>query len=197
MMTKLKDIATVQMGFSFRSRLEPEQGGDLAVIQMRDLTERGLVQPHLLMTIHSQGINERHFVRRKDLVFRSRGKTTTAAIIDDDEIDRAIVVAPLLRIRVTNDKILPEYLCWFINQPSAQAFLHSRATGTAMVMIGVSILHALEVPVPSLADQNKIIDLALLARREQALMASISIVKKRLTDRDLMYLATHSEPILN
>ncbi len=196
-MTKLKDIATVQMGFSFRSRLEPEQGGDLAVIQMRDLTERGLVQPHLLMTIHSQGINERHFVRRKDLVFRSRGKTTTAAIIDDDEIDRAIVVAPLLRIRVTNDKILPEYLCWFINQPSAQAFLHSRATGTAMVMIGVSILHALEVPVPSLADQNKIIDLALLARREQALMASISIVKKRLTDRDLMYLATHSEPILN
>ncbi|WP_424945826.1 restriction endonuclease subunit S [Candidatus Spongiihabitans sp.] len=194
---KLKDIAVVQMGFSFRSRLEPEKSGDLAVIQMRDITERGLVQPHLLMTIHSQGINQHHFVKRQDLVFRSRGKTTTAAIIDDDEIDRAIVVAPLLRIRVTNDNILPIYLCWFINQPSSQAFLHSRATGTAMVMIGISVLHALEVPVPSLADQKKIIDLVILADRERELMAKISIVKKYITDRDLMCLATHSEPIRN
>ena len=61
-------------------------------------------------------LSDRHLVKRKDLIFRSRGQTTTAAIIDT-EIGPAIVAAPLLRIRVTSKHVLPEYLYWFVNQP--------------------------------------------------------------------------------
>ena len=124
---KLKDIALVQMGLSFRSRIEPDVDGDVAVIQMRDLTEDKLNYGNL-MTININDINERHLVKYKDLVFRSRGKTTTATIIDK-EPGRTVVSAPLFLIRTTSQKVLPEYLYWFINQSSSQAFLHSRATG--------------------------------------------------------------------
>ena len=201
-MAKIKDIATVQMGVSLRSRLEPEKDGDLTVIQMGDIRgEYGLPfahkLPHIhqLAVIHEQGFKEHHFVQQKDLIFRSRGTLTTAAIINDAEIDRAIVLAPLLRIRVTDDKVMPEYLCWFINQPPAQSFLRSKSTGATMVMVGKSILDTLDIPIPNLANQKKIIELVILAHREREIMEGMSTMKKIKLNRDLMAMTT--EPRIN
>lgn len=39
MKMKIKKLATVQMGYSFRSRLEASEGGGVAVIQMKDLLD--------------------------------------------------------------------------------------------------------------------------------------------------------------
>ena len=135
------------------------------------------------------GLNGRHLVRRNDLIFRSRGQTTTAAIIDT-EVGPAIVAAPLLRIRVTSKRALPEYLCWFVNQASAQAFLHSRATGTAMTVIGKSALDALQVPLPDLSTQERIVALADLSNQEQKLMRELAAKKEKLVNGIQMRLAT-------
>ena len=190
MQRRLKDIARVQMGVLFRSRIEPEADGTIAVIQMSDLTEDNELSYHNLTTINKMnGLSDRHLVKRKDVIFRSRGKTTTAAIIDT-EIGPTVVSAPLLRVRVTSKHVLPEYLCWFVNQASAQAFLHSRATGTAKTMIGKSALDALEVPLPSLKTQKQIVALADLSNKEQKLMRELAEQKKKLVNRIQMRLAT-------
>ncbi len=188
----LKEIARVQMGLSFRSRIEPEADGNIAVIQMRDLTVRGKLGRHNLVKVKMNGINDRHLVRRKDLIFRSRGKTTNATIIDK-EIEFAVVAAPLLRIRVTSKNILPEYLCWFVNQKAAQGFLHSRATGTAMVMIGKSALDGLQVPLPTLENQEHIVALADWSEKEQWLMRDVAERKAKLVNGVQMLLATEPE----
>ena len=185
----LKDIARVQMGLSFRSRIEPEADGTVAVIQMRDLTEDNKLSQRNLIAVKMNGLNGRHLVKRNDLIFRSRGQTTTAAIVDT-EVGPAIVAAPLLRIRVTSKRVLPEYLCWFVNQASAQAFLHSRATGTAMTVIGKSALDALQVPLPDLATQKRIVALADLSNQEQRLMRELAAKKEKLVSGIQMRLAT-------
>lgn len=192
MKNKLKDIALVQMGLSFRSRIEPDAHGNMAVIQMRDLTEDNKLDHSNLTTININDINERHLVKYKDLVFRSRGKTTTATIIDK-ALGRTIIAAPLFLIRVTSKNVLPEYLCWFINLSSSQAFLHSRATGTAMTMIGKSALDALEIPLPNLETQEQIVALANLLNKEQRLMRELAEQKEKLVKAIQMRLATESE----
>ena len=189
MLKTLKDIARVQMGLSFRSRIEPEADGTVAVIQMRDLTEDNKLSQRNLIAVKMNGLNGRHLVKRNDLIFRSRGQTTTAAIVDT-EIGSAIVAAPLLRIRVTSKRVLPEYLCWFVNQASAQAFLHSRATGTAMTVIGKSALDNLQVPLPGLATQERIVALADLSNQEQRLMRELAAKKEKLVNGIQMRLAT-------
>ncbi len=181
------------MGLSFRLRIQPEKGGNIAVIQMRDLTEdHRLSHASHLAAVAMKDVSAHHLVNPGDLVFRSRGKTTTTSIIDEP-IDGTIIAAPLLRIRVVSPKVLPEYLCWFINQPSSQAFLHSRATGTAMVMIGKSTLDSLAVPVPSRARQKQISALAALSDREQTLLADLAKQRKKLIAGTLMKLATEHE----
>ena len=170
---KLKDIALVQTGLSFRSRIEPDADGNVAVIQMRDLTEDNKLDCRNLTTVNINDLNEHHLVQCKDLVFRSRGKTTTAAIIDQ-EPGRAVVAAPLFIIRATSEKLLPEYLYWFINLSSSQAFLHSRATGTAMTVVGKSALDALEIPLPNLETQEQIVALADLLNKAQRMMKNLA-----------------------
>ena len=189
MLKPLKDIALVQMGLAFRSRIEPEADGTVAVIQMRDLTEDNKLSHRNLITIKMDKLSDRHLVKRRDLIFRSRRQTTTAAIIDT-KIGPAVVAAPLLRIRVTSKHVLPEYLCWFINQSSAQAFLHSRATGTAMTLIGKSALDDLQVPLPDLATQKRIVALADLSNKEQKLMRELAAKKEKLVSGIQMRWAT-------
>ena len=185
----LKEIAHVQMGLAFRSRIEPEADGTVAVIQMRDLTEDNKLSHRNLITIKMDKLSDRHLVKRRDLIFRSRRQTTTAAIIDT-KIGPAVVAAPLLRIRVTSEHVLPEYLCWFVNQPLAQAFLHSRATGTAMTVIGKSALDDLQVPLPPLETQKRIVALADLSNKEQKLMRELAAKKEKLVNGIQMRLAT-------
>jgi len=179
---ELKEIATVQMGYSFRVRLEQLDAGGIAVIQMKDLTDQNRVDCGGLMRIDMEKVKEHHLVRPGDLVFRSRGLVTTSALLVEDP-DTAVVAAPLLRIRVTHRNVLPEYLNWSINQWPAQMFLASHARGTVQQMIGKDVLEKLEIAIPPLERQRAIVEMAELAEREQALM-------KKLAERRHQYLST-------
>lgn len=191
MKVKLKEIASVQMGHSFRSKLEPDPNGNISVIQMKDLTEDNRMNDQELVQIDMPDLKEHHRVKLNDLAFRSRGQTNTAALIDQVPND-AVIAAPLLRIRVKNNSIMPAYLCWFINQPSSQAVLQSKATGTAARMIGKPAVEELEVIVPSLNVQQKIIEIYQLSINEQKLIKALAKKKEVLIDAILMNLAMNT-----
>lgn len=188
MRVSLKKIAVVQMGYSFRARLEQLEAGEVAVIQMKDLTDQNRVDCGGLMRIDMEKLKEHHLVRPGDLVFRSRGLVTTAAILTEDP-GTAVVAAPLLRIRVTHRNVLPEYLNWFINQWPAQAFLASHAKGTVQQMISKPALESLEIFMPSLAQQKAIAELAALGEKEQSLMQKLAERRRQYLSTMLMQLA--------
>ena len=174
MKLKIKQLATVQMGYSFRSRLEASRGGKVAVIQMKDLLQDNTVGCKKLVKIEMETVKEHHLAQKGDLVFRSRGQITTAAILLEDP-GKAVVAAPMLRIRITkSDKILPEYLNWYISQKDAQIFLASRAKGTVQKMISKQTIEDLEVYLPTLEQQKNIVELAKLSARERTILGTLS-----------------------
>lgn len=189
MKVKVKKLAEVQMGYSFRSRLEASENGDVKVIQMKDLRDDNTVGCDDLMMIDMETVKENHLVRKGDLVFRSRGHVTTAAVLLEDP-QRAVVAAPLLRIRVTKpERVLPEYLNWYIGQRDAQIFLTSRAEGTVQKMIGIKTIGDLEVALPSLEKQKIIVELASLSAREQTLRHALAEKREQYISTTLMRFA--------
>ena len=189
MKMKIKKLATVQMGYSFRSRLEASEGGGVAVIQMKDLLDDNTVGCDGLVRINMEAMKDHHLAQRGDLVFRSRGSLTTAAVLLEDP-GKAVVAAPLLRIRVTKpDKILPEYLNWYISQRDAQIFLTSRAKGTVQKMISKQAIEDLEVALPSLEKQKNIVELATLSTREQTLLHTLADKREQYISTVLMQFA--------
>jgi len=188
MKVKIKQVATVQMGYSFRSRLEASRGGDVAVIQMKDLLDDNTVDCSGLMKIDLESVKEHHLARQGDLVFRSRGQVTTAAVLNETP-GKAVVAAPLLRIRITKpNKILPEYLNWYISQRDAQIFLTSRAKGTVQKMISKQAIEDMQVFLPSLEQQKNIIELAYLSAREQTILSTLAAKRELYISKVLMQL---------
>ena len=189
MKIKIKKLATVQMGYSFRSRLEASEGGGVAVIQMKDLLDDNTVGCGDLVKIDMKTVKEHHLAQKGDLVFRSRGHVTTAAVLLEDP-GKAVVAAPLLRIRVTKpDKVLPEYLNWYISQRDAQIFLTSRAKGTVQKMISKQTIEDLEVSLPPLEQQKNIVELASLSAREQIILNTLAEKRKQYIGAILMQFA--------
>lgn len=189
MKTKLKNLATVQTGYSFRARLDADENGQLSVIQMKDLLADNTVSCDDLLKIAMFDVKAHHLARKGDLVFRSRGLLTSSAILSEDP-GPAVVAAPLLKIRVKDvQRILPEYLNWFLSQRDAQAFFASQATGTAQKMIGKDVVEDLDVFVPALATQKAIVELAALSEREMNLISAISDKKAQYVSILLMQAA--------
>jgi hypothetical protein len=184
----LKDVSSIQMGYSFRARLESMDSGSVAVIQMKDLTNQNRVNCSALAKIEMEKPREHHLAKPGDLIFRSRGLTSTSAILSDDP-GIAVVAAPLLRIRVTDHGVLPEYLNWFISQAPAQAFLTSHAKGTAQKMISKETLEGLEVFVPPLERQRAIVEITALAEKERHIMEKLAERRHQFISTQLTRLA--------
>lgn len=176
-------MADVQMGYPFRSRLEHDPQGDVAVIQMKDIDDANLLHTEEAIRVALPKGKAHHLLRAGDLLFRSRGRSNGAAQVPDG-IGTAVLSAPMLLIRPHG--VLPDYLCWFINAPATQAQLAALAEGTSVRMISAEALKALDVPLPSLAAQQRIVVAAALAAREQSLMARIAAQRQRLTTHILM-----------
>ena len=192
MIKTLKYIASIQTGLTFRTRLEHSPKGNVTVIQMKDFSADNRIDCEKLTLIEIQNLKERQMVQINDLIFRPRGFRNTAALIDR-ELNDTTLAAPLLRIRVHDATVLPAYLCWFINLPVSQSFLQRHATGTAMRMVGKKTLDALEVQIPSITTQQRIIELSRLADKEKHILESLSVKRKLLVESKLLRAITTSQ----
>lgn len=188
-MKKLGQVANIRMGYPFRSRLEHDASGTIAVVQMKDIDDASLLHVEGAVRLNLPEFNEDHLIRRGDLVFRSRGRTNSVALVSAD-IEPAVLAAPMLLIRPV--EILPAYLLWYINLPATQAMLAAQAEGTSVRMISKAALEAMEIPMPSLRKQQLVVEVSDLAATEQRLLEHISQERMRLANGILMRYAKNT-----
>jgi restriction endonuclease S subunit len=183
----LKQIASVQMGYPFRSRIERDNKGNVSVIQMKDITENGRFDSDNLIRISLNHIEERHLTKMGDIALRSRGQTNKCALINKDT-GITVVTAPLLVIRIPGNSVLPAYLAWYINQATTQSYLASHARGTSVPMINKQVIEQLPVTIPSIECQQKIVDLNAMVEKEQDLLKQLAMKRERYLSQLLMQL---------
>ncbi len=185
----LKEIAQVQVGYSFRSRMEVCAGG-VSVVQMKDLTSDDVVDCRELQRVNVGEVKDSQILLRGDLVFRSRGMDMSPALMVDEPGEAIVLAAPLYRVRVNSSlEVLPAYLNWYLHQDEAQAYLASRIKGTAQKMVSKNSLEGLPVDLPDLPTQQAIVDMAALLQRELTLLEALSERRRALISTRLMQLA--------
>lgn len=166
---QVSDLSTIHTGYTTRSRLETVNHGGLLAIQLGDLSPDGHVNPERLTRVRLGDLPAKYLVSAGDVVFRSRGERNTAFALDSRFREPALAVLPLFVLRPKVDIVLPEYLAWAMNQPPAQRHFDSFARGTGLRMVPRSSLDALDIDVPDLETQHKIVAIDALAAREYAL----------------------------
>jgi len=184
MRRRFSEIAEIRAGYTFRERVEANEQGQIAVVQMKDIDEANQLHVETLVRVDLAALSSGYCLRPGDLLFRSRGSRYTAAPVMVVP-DATIAAAPLVLIRPDVNIVEPSYLLWFINLPATQAMLTSFAAGTHTRTVGKAALAEIEVPMPPLSRQRQIVELDTLALRERSLAARIADARKRSMDRIL------------
>lgn len=176
------------MGYPFRSRLKHSHAGSISVIQMKDLTDMNVVDCHSLIRVDVGSLKTHHLVKPGELIFRSRGKMATTALLNVDPGD-AVVAAPLIRIQIKNRQILPEYLNWYFSQSNTQNWFAARREGTHGGMINKLTLEHFEVEIPSIKTQKEILEISELLKKENKLTEELQVKRNIYVSTLLMQLA--------
>jgi restriction endonuclease S subunit len=182
---RLIDLASVMVGHPMRGAVDHLPQGNVRMVQMRDVDiERGLAWDTAAQ-IEPPGKRSANLLQSGDVLFTTRG-TRNVAIMLKDVPGPAICAPNLFIIRLRDRRTCLEgYLAWFINERPGQAYFQRSATGTNILNIRREVLEQFEIPVPSLAEQQAIVDFADAARAERDLLRGL--IKNR--DQQLEALA--------
>ena len=186
---RLRDACSIQVGYTARRRLVPVANGGIAAIRLQDVQPGSQVAPGQLVRVVADRLSDKHLVKVGDVVFRSRSDHNTAAALGDEFDEPALALLPLFILRPRCSIILPEFLAWAINQPTAQRHFDRVARGTNMRMISRSGLSGLEIDIPGRETQRRIVAVDALARRERILSIRAAERRRRLIARLLGDLA--------
>jgi restriction endonuclease S subunit len=162
----LRDLADVQAGHPFRGSVPAIVGGNVHVLQMRDVTPDGGIEWGTLVQTEIEPGKHPSWLKRHDLVFVARGARNYAVCLQD--VPKASVCSQyffLLRIKVPT--LLPEFLAWQINRAPAQRYLASNAEGSDQLSIRRGVLEAMPIAVPPLAQQELVVEFAAMAIQEK------------------------------
>ena len=177
---RLVELSDIHSGYTARGRLEPLPEGGVPALQLRDVGTEGATPGPDFQRYDLGKLPDRYFVRGGEVVFRSRGEPNAAAAIRDPLPEPAVVIVPLVIVRPDRARVLPEYLAWAINQPDAQRRLGAEAQGTSLRMIPMAVLENLEIAVPDLPTQKRIVELNALARQEGKLLRQLAARREEL-----------------
>lgn len=193
---KLSDLVEVKPGYAFRSKIEHDPGGDFVVIQPSNVGPAGEVDVAELPRVGEVKPQSYHLVDADTVLFVAYGPRNRAYRFEDLP-DNTIasstfyLLKPLAWRQLNllenrNDRILPGYLAWYLNQPQAQFYIEELRSGVSVQMLRRDALGSLEIPVPPVDMQKKVAKIALLAVEEEQLTRALMEKRRTFIDNLLL-----------
>lgn len=188
----LSDIADIRTGYTFREKVDEveESIGTARIAQIKDVREIAetsnsfLLDPSKLPAIDWQG-KEKALVSAGTVILPSRGSRggyfQASCVMQSSGDALPLVVTSQFLVITPKADVLPEFLCWSLNQPAIQFLLSEGAgsQGSAMaVMLKTSIGNEIQLTIPSIERQKKILHLNQLWEKEQALTQALLTNRK-------------------
>lgn len=153
---KLKSIATIISGYTFRNAIRTEDEGNFLVIQSKDIGKELYVSDSRLVKVSLKTTRTNSLIKNADVVISSRGSFKSAVIKSTKKI---IASSSIYILRVTDDKILPEFLSLYINSIEGQKSISNITTGATIKAVLVKDLENLKIPTVSMDVQENIVKL--------------------------------------
>ena len=174
----LSEIAEVVSGVY----LQAEPYGDVSYLQIKDLLSESPEKTASKVALSPK--NERYLLAKGDLLFAGKGTSYLCKVFNLDI--PAIASTTLYIIRLTSKEVLPEFLCWYLNQPSVMAVMKTQQVGTGTPLIHKQVVEDFEIHIPDLDTQQRIVELAKLQAKEKELYQTIAEKRQLITNQLIM-----------
>ena len=178
---QLRKIAQIQSGYISRGKIEPREDGTHFLLQARDVDAERFAYKADSMVRFSPDLSRKDWVLEPDdVLFMARG-TRNYSILIKEIPEQALAAACFFIVRVSSDQVLPYYLCWYLNQATVDHYLgrHS-GRGVHMPVVRRSVLESIEISIPPLEVQSKIVKMVVLLKKELELTDKLTEKRKEL-----------------
>lgn len=177
---KLADISEdVFRGYQITSReidqysKESKNNTEYKIINIVDVND-GKVNEKLNTIYPDNPKYEKYILKDKDLVMSSKGTLNKIFVADVKENERYIPSGNFTIIRLNQEIINPLYLKLFFESIKGTKIINSIKSGGVLPALNITQLKELNVPVPSIEDQNKVVS-KYLAKNDE-----MNIIKNKL-----------------
>ncbi len=192
---KLRDVISIQSGYQVRPEHWERQSlseEKTFLLQMKNIYSTGEINEEKLDYLRLGNIPSEHYLKEGDVLFTSRGEHNYGIIIKGLQ-KRMIAAFHFFVLRVQERSLSPEYLVWYINCKWAQKYFQKNATGSAMKMVNRKVLGELELVLPSTNEQERIVALDRLWKKEKRIMAELMEKREQLLEAACLQKLEHLE----
>ena len=180
MKVKLKNLAKISSGLFSRTH----SGGDIFYLMARDFDKNFRLKTDVEPRISDSGKLPRHLLSEGDVLFAAKGHYFFAAVFDG-EVSSAVASSVFLVLRLNNG-IMPHFIAWYLNHPETQKLLWNLSTGSSIPSINKSSLAEVEIPIPDLEIQQKIVQFEKLRLKEKEIKRELNKLQEELLNYQLI-----------
>lgn len=184
---KLGEIAEVLNGYQERKKLKVKEHFVFS-IQPKDIEKDCLeINENNLEKHFVPKEMDKYLLQKNDVLFLHRLNFRAAYLADSDFKDgkQYVPLQNLLILRIDESKINKGYLSWYLNQGAAQNEINRRIEGTTLPYISRKEVMELNIDVPDLETQKKVVELYNLHLKEKKLVSEIQEKKDLLINQIL------------
>jgi restriction endonuclease S subunit len=177
MVKKLSNIVNFQSGIYEKS----EPNADTLYLQAVHFDRTGCFDKTVFPQLKLNSKIERHLLQDNDLLFAAKG-INNFAVVYHTSIGRAVASSSFIVLRLfdkATQLILPEYLAWFISHDKKIKLMHGQQLGTTIPSINMKQLAELEINIPVMDVQDKIVQVQRLREQEQKLVEELETYKDK------------------
>ena len=167
----LKDIAEIQTGYPFRKKIVSEENGTYGIIQIRDITAKGELFAGSIIRVDMKVPAAHYIANKDDVLLQNRGTRSVSVVLPD--MPNLIVSSNFFIIRPKKN-LLPEYLSWYLNSPMGRDYIKLHRRGSYIPIVPKEALGEMNIVVPSIEIQRRIVELDKLACEENDLLKHIA-----------------------
>ncbi len=170
---RLGAVADIKTGFPLRKAAKETLAGDALLVQMKDVAPSGDIKWKNTIKISTDGSRNPDWLKEHDILFVGRGSRFFAVHIDT--VKNKSLASPhfyVLRSKAAN-KVLPEFLVWYLNSSMAQKFYNANQEGSALSYISRKTLISMPIQIPDIETQNKIINTSKCWNKQQQLLKEL------------------------
>lgn len=180
MKTKLKDIVKITSGLFSQTHT----GAEIYYLMARDFDNNFHLKQNIEPRISDSEKLNKHLLTNGDILFAAKGNNLFAAVFEG-EVSPAVASSVFLVLRLKNG-IEPHFIAWYLNHPETQKLLWNLSTGSSIPSINKSSLAEVEIPIPDLKIQQKIVQFEKLRLKEKEIKRELNKLQEELLNYQLL-----------
>ncbi len=184
---KLKDIAELVSGYTFRDAIKDDPMGSLLVLQGKNVpNDYSIRDLSGLVRISDDKIRNPYLLHQGDIIIVSRISALSSfrSAIFSSNMDNIMPSSSVYVIRIKDADIMPSYVSLYLNSEIGQKKIFDLSSGGSYIRtIPIKSLIALEIPIPSIERQQIIVSLCDNIEKQAMIMRRMQDIHKGIMEK--------------